>query len=332
MISARTFPSPSANYPEWEAAQFYLAAGVSVIPVRADGSKAPLLDGWREFADVFPPRKLVWRWFMVPGLRGVGLPAGPASGVYFFDFEDRIVYDRWWALIPSRPAALVKASPAVATPGGGVHVYARTIGPPPPGKVFARHPNGEVRIETRGDGHQVVAPGSPPWCHPDQRPYRFVRLGWLAGGPVARWSPTDLAEAHAAMAALDESPAPAYVPMTTWNIAVIGGKNEGRPGDDLNHRGDWPSILCPFGWRVSRTSGSTTFWTRPGKSPAAGPSATTGYCTGPDGDDRLHVFSSNAYPLVAGETYSKFDCFTRLNCRGDYRRAAGRLAAQGYGS
>jgi hypothetical protein len=99
-----------------------------------------------------------------------------------------------------------------------------------------------------------------------------------------------------------------------------------RPGDDYNQRASWADIL--IGWKIDRTNGPVTYWTRPGKN--SGTSATTGYCKGESGD-LLHVFSSQAPPFKDHESYSKFAAFTLLNHNGDFRAAAKALAAQGYG-
>ena len=69
----------------------------------------------------------------------------------------------------------------------GVHLAGRKssfradVSEPEPGRVLARDRDGGVLIEIRGEGHQVVAPGSPSKCHPLNVPYRFERAGWLAG-------------------------------------------------------------------------------------------------------------------------------------------------------
>lgn len=102
-----------------------------------------------------------------------------------------------------------------------------------------------------------------------------------------------------------------------------------RPGDDFNRRGTWTEVLEPHGWTVERTSGSTTYWTRPGKD--SGVSATTGKCTSEVGGDLLYVFSTNADPFEGDSAYSKFSAFALLNHAGDFVSATRALAASGYG-
>jgi putative DNA primase/helicase len=88
----------------------------------------------------------------------------------------------------------------------------------------------------------------------------------------------------------------------------------------------WTDILTPHGWTLLHTAADVGFWRRPGKTEPS-PSATTNY----KGCDLLYVFSSNAYPFEPETTYSKFAAFATLNCGGDYRLAAQRLARLGFG-
>lgn len=162
-----------------EAARRYVAAGLSVIPVRPDGSKAPAHPGWRAFARRRPLDLELRRWF-AGGHYGVGIPCGPASGnLIVLDFETDAAYRRWREVID--PAALARLAdcPVVVTPSGGRHVWVRTAGAAPAGSVYARRADRRTLIEVRGDGHQVLAPGCPPACHPTGREYVFESTGWL---------------------------------------------------------------------------------------------------------------------------------------------------------
>ena len=92
--------------------------------------------------------------------------------------------------------------------------------------------------------------------------------------------------------------------------------------DDSVH-GDWCcAILEPHGWQLYHASGDYGLWTRPGKSKAAGPSASTNY----RGNGLLHVFSSNAAPFMADCNYSRFAAFALLEHGGDFFAAAAEIA------
>jgi hypothetical protein len=68
-----------------------------------------------------------------------------------------------------------------------------------------------------------------------------------------------------------------------------------------------------------------TYWTRPGKDPQDGWSATTGFTRG------LHVWSDNAAPFEPNRSHSKFHAYALLNHAGSHTDAAAALAAKGYG-
>jgi hypothetical protein len=307
-------------------ARAYGAAGLSVTPVRVDGSKAPALAGWRTYSDRRPTNGELRAWFATPGRNGIGIPGGPASGdLCVFDFEAWLAFTRWGSLLSASDRDHLRRCPVVATPSGGAHVYARLTAPVK-GCKYARDATGKCLIETRGNGHFVVAPGSPASCHRTGRPYQLIRLGWLDGDgfePI----PIDLFHnltVHAVSLNEYVKPAPSE---------VVGDRATGpvgdRPGDHFNARVSWGDILRPHGWKVFNTSPGATYWTRPGK--AAGISASTGFCTGPSGSDLLYVFSTSAAPFEAEQSYSRFASYALLNHRGNFRAATRALGLAGYG-
>ena len=104
-----------------------------------------------------------------------------------------------------------------------------------------------------------------------------------------------------------------------------------RPGDDFNRRARWEDVLEPHGWRKCRTSGGVTYWTRPGKDPRLGCSATTGKCSTEASGDLLYNFSGSSDKMDAHTCYAKFAAYTLLEHGGDYSAAARKLREQGYG-
>ncbi len=309
------------------AARALVATGLSVIPVRADGSKAPRLDGWRAFTDRRPTVGELRDWFRAPDAAGIGVPGGPASGnLVVLDFEAWAAFARWGGLLSESERTHLARCPVVGTPGGGAHVYAR-LTEPVRGARYARTAGGACLIETRGAGHFVVAPGSPAACHRTGRPYALLRAGWL-DGQTADPLPLDVFHAltvHAA--ALNEYARPAAREVVGREPA--GGAGGDRPGDRFNAWVAWADILVPHGWTAFRATNSATYWTRPGK--AAGVSASTGFCRGESGRDLLYVFSTAAAPFEAEASYSRFAAYALLNHRGDYAAATRTLALAGYG-
>jgi hypothetical protein len=302
-----------------DVARGYLAAGISVIPIRRDGSKAPTI-AWKDYTRRLPTEAELRRWFEgrnPPGLATVG---GAVSGCLEhldFDRDAAEVFPAWCRLVDDECPGLVDRLTIAQTPRGGYHVRYRS-----PDEDIAANTKLAVAadkqtiIETRGEGGYCLAPGSPPDCHETGRPYVHK------SGPVIP---------------------PAITPderETLWCCArsFTRDVNEPprmkgldlRPGDDYNRRGpDWPDIIGPAGWRcVFGSPSSERRWCRPGKE--RGCSATTGHCRGQDGADLLRVFSSNAPPFEA-KCYSKFTAYAAMNHNGDLSAAAETLAKQGYG-
>ena len=304
----------------------YLSAGLSVIPVKTDGSKAPLFLGWREFSDRLPTTAELSQWFGNGRQVGIGIPGGPASGnLIVFDFEARLPFDRWCTNLTAAERIALAGSPVVFTPSGGVHIYLRTT-EPVKGYKYARDVNGECLIETRGNGQFVVAPGSPLSCHATGHPYRLVRPGWIDGPSV---EPIDLEIFHGLTvraADLNEYRRPTAREVVGDRFIDAAGD---RPGDHFNNRVSWADILEPKGWKVFRSSSGVTYWTRPGK--VGGISASTGFCRGPSGNDLLYIFSTSAVPFEPEVSYSRFAAYVLLNHGGNFRAATRALGVAGYG-
>jgi putative DNA primase/helicase len=352
-----------SNFPaadQLRTASTLLARGLSPIPIRTDGSKAPLIDGWREFSDRLPTAQELRHWFRVPGRAGVGVTGGTASGnLVVFDFERWDVFTRWGGLLTLEEREHLARCPVVATPKGGAHVYCRLL-EPVKGARYARDADGVCLIETRGEGHYVLAPGSPACCHPNGHRYRLLRPGWLDCRDVASERseggngealnreeaepiPLDVFHSlttHAAELNEYRRPAPREVfgDRLRSTSAVTAAcrrpavSQEGqRPGDQFNCRAAWADILTPHGWKLFRSTDSAAYWTRPGKSPA-GISASTGFCRGPSGSDLLYVFSTSAAPFEPEHSYSRFAAYALLNHRGDFSAASRALGLAGYKS
>jgi hypothetical protein len=97
------------------------------------------------------------------------------------------------------------------------------------------------------------------------------------------------------------------------------------PWDDYARRTSWAQILTPLGWQQGMTApDGRTHWTRPGKNPHDGTSATT------IEDGPMYVFStSTVFP--AGVGMSKQHVFAVLHHDGDHKAAARALLKDGYG-
>lgn len=159
-------------------------------------------------------------------------------------------------------------------------------------------------------------------------------------GPI----PSDRPTPHNSVTALpDSSIRPSTVPPsslpTTHTPAALpdvaspfpsGSSAAGSlsPGDHFNLTGNWAEILEPHGWRLSGHQGHELLWSRPGKTPREGWSASTGYA---EDKDRMWVWSTSTN-LPTEQCLSKFAVFAYLNCHGDFTVAARTLRRLGYGS
>lgn len=170
--------------PILELARRYVAAGLSVIPIRADGSKAPALAKWEEFKERKPNDDELAKWFPESRAVGVAVVCGKVSGnLAVLDFETQTVWDRWLERFAKigNPDWMLRA-PRVKTPKGGRHVYCRMAEGWVAGGKLAFDGFHTTVVEVRGQGHYVLAPGCPAACHPLNIPYLVEFQGWLPHG------------------------------------------------------------------------------------------------------------------------------------------------------
>jgi putative DNA primase/helicase len=344
-MSAPSQPSSNGHADALTAAQSYLAAGLSIIPVARDGSKRPDSgrlprvpgdDGrshasWDQFKAEPPTREVVALWFRGTRPPGIGVICGAVSGgLETLDFDARAedIFPAWCELVEAEAPGLVARLSIARTPKPGYHVRYRCPDMPIPGNTKlatdpAAAPDERCLIETRGEGGYAIAPGSPAEVHKTGRPYEHY-----TGPPLERVQPIGIGERDTLIRcarSFDRSPLPEPAKPKSARGAGLS------PGDDYDRRGpDWPAILEPHGWVAVHHRGTVTHWRRPGKD-GPGWSATTGACISRAGRSLFYVFSSNAAPFEAERGYSKFAAYTLLNHGGDFSAAAKSMAERGYG-
>jgi hypothetical protein len=228
-------------------ARSYLRAGLSVIPVRADGSKRPVETGWDRYGHERPTDADLIRWFGNGKLYGLGITGGPASGnLAVLDFETAESYAKWKANVPADTMDALSACPVAQTPSGAFHVYVR-LTESVRGTVLARDARKEVLIETRAHGEQVLAPGCPASCHPSGRTYEWVERGWIddPSTPV----PIDVFVSWCEVASgLTEWTPPART-AASRPARPDRLPSDKEPGTDFNRRGTWEETgLFDSGW------------------------------------------------------------------------------------
>ena len=309
------------------------ASGISILPIVADGSKSPATGSWRHYQTTIADEQTITGWFPEALERGIAVIGGQVSGgLEVLDFDLPGLYDQWLELVGQAGLlALIDTLPLEATPKGGRHLFWRCStyeGNTKLAKRAKADGSPETVIETRGEGGYAIVSPSPAACHPLGKPYVMLR-GAISKtpeiDPATRETLLSLARSFneyvAPERAYSEMPQAASAPKDSTII---------RPGDDYNARADWREILEPHGWRLLYYQGQKGLWQRPGKD-GTGISGTTNYAGGKYGDDRLYVFSSNAYPFESERTYSKFQAYTLLEHNGDFKAAARELGRNGYG-
>jgi putative DNA primase/helicase len=301
-----------------------VVAGLSVIPIRPDGTKRPALDAWAPYQHMQVKATTLASWFRHG--EGLAVIGGAVSGhLEILDFDVPELFAPWYALVEQLCPGLVARLPLVQTPSDGRHVYYRCQSIARNLKLaqrFSANGTPETVIETRGEGGYAIAPPSPPACHPWHRSYQPL-CGDLAAIPTitVRERTCLLQTARAFNTSVKPQRVVSGGPIGM--MQRIGGH---RPGDVFHAHADWRRLLEPHGWTCVGQHGEVTYWRRPGKI-GPGISATTNYA----GRHLLYIFSTNAAPFEPETAYTPFAAYALLNHGGDFTAAARSLAARGYG-
>src|SRR5712692_8850753 len=170
-------PSPAA-----QVALEALGAGISVLPIRADGTKQPALPGWKVYQQRLPSSSEIACWFRPVGL-GLALVTGAVSGgLEALDFDDGAVFEQWREWISSDPLLsdlylFIAGGYEEVTPAGGRHLLYRCGSVAGNQKLASRREHGRIKtlIETRGQGGLIIVDPSGGSVHKSGRPYRRVQ-------------------------------------------------------------------------------------------------------------------------------------------------------------
>jgi len=313
------------------AALRFAAAGCSVVPVMADGSKRPGVGSWKEYQSKLPTADELQAWFK--DAKGVGLITGQISGnLEMLELEGRAVAGGMHTAIKEMAHEMgidalwdrLNSGYCEMSPSGGLHWLYRLQGPVPGNVKLARRPGAndgvDVLAETRGEGGFVVVAPSGGTCHSSGGFWQLI------SGSIETIPSLSLEERetiHSLFKYFDQLPKASVVA----SEVSAGSRDENRdlPGDDYNAKTSWNEILLPLGWSRVFTNKGTTAWRRPGKS--EGISATTGF----DGTDFFYCFSTSTV-FDAERAYSKFAVHTLIEHGGDFHKSAAALKAKGFGS
>ena len=306
-------------------------AGISVIPAKDDGTKAPI-GNWAKYQVERATLEQLADWFG-SGHAGIGIVTGAVSGnLEMLEMEGRAVNSG--LLDEARELAhnsglgdlwdIITNGYVEFTPSGGLHWLYRIADFPVPGNTkLARRPGAndtvEVLAETRGEGGFVVTAPSSGSTHPSGQPWVLLKG---SAGLIPMLSMEERNAIHQIFKALDSMPVKEQMAHVLQPKTTATGE---KPGDDFNAKATWKEILEPIGWKIVFTNNGVTYWRRPGKD--VGISATTGRNDG----DNLFVFTTST-TFEAEKPYSKFAAFAHLNHGGDFSAAAKALRQLGFGS
>lgn len=282
-----------------DAALAYAARGWRVVPI-APGTKHPKLPAWQEAATTDSAMICEW-WSGLYRDQGVGIATGRRSGIWVLDADDLDVLHELEHTHGALPDTLTSL-----TGSGGQHLV---FAYPTDGRRITNHNRLPAGLDVRGTGGQIVA---PPTVHPNGTHYSWdAATEHLAPAEAPDW----LLELVTHVEPVSTPPAPREL-------------HGDRPGDLFAAQVDWADLLGADGWTLHHVDQRTgeRHWTRPGKDPREGASATTGFTD----NDTLKVFTSSVPTLTEGEVYSKLGYLAATRHHGDHQAAARSLAAAGY--
>ena len=296
----------------------YLGNGLCVLP--ADKKiKMTTLTKWKKYQTELPRKKDVAQWFHTAD--GCCLITGKASNnLEMIDFDQKAVLYKSWAKVVNKEfPGLLDTIPRESTQSGGKHLFYRTESETPGNTKLAQelidreptkdNPNDKeliTYIETRGEGGLFL-------CYPTDG--YILENGSFDSIPVLPQATRDGLIAIAQSFNKYEKPKREY--------KKSGEEKEGFPGSEFNKKADFKEILIEEGWTFVKHGEDGEQLSRPGK--------THGTSAILHDNSFLYVFSTNAYPLESGETYSPFTYLAALEYEGDLSATSKYLYTKGFG-
>ena len=302
-----------------ELARKYAEAGLSVVPIRTNGSKRPTV-AWKEFQTRLMTNEELYKNFS--SHVGVAVIGGEVSGgLEAIDIDESSLVQPMLDMISTVQKSLENQLPVVRTPSGGAHIYYRCSEISGNQKLAMRWVGmgQETLIETRGEGGYLLTVGCPEECHEQGEYVHYCGPPLTEVPEITPEQRKILLNAARMFSEVDEAAAKKFN-AEPGDTTFVDGMT---PGTDYNGRADISTILEPHGWKKMPEG----FWSRPGRD--GGHSAHEVFSQA--GNKMLRVFSTNAHPLRSEETYSLFGLYAALNHDGDYSAAARDLVNQGFG-
>jgi hypothetical protein len=306
-----------------KAALEYKQAGLSVIAVR--GNKQSL-HSWKKFQNEIISDELLVEAFSNSEAKGIAIICGSVSdNLEVMDMDSKYdltgtLFKRYCESLNSNSPKLFRKLPIATTRNNGYHFFYRC---PEIGKykalasrhcTYAEKRNNpaekvKVLIELKAEGGYVIV-------HPTIG-YRFIQNN-LKDTPLI--TPVERQSLFAIARSFNEYHEPEPIIVRT----PFRSYDPDSPFDDYNTRGDIINLLQRHGWKIVRNTPVKTYFRRPG---------ITDHDTSGDYNHRLGlfgVFSPNT-DFKVGKGYMPYQVYAILECNRDFRLAAKRLLAEGYG-
>jgi hypothetical protein len=313
----------------FEMFKHFIDNGMSVFPVRTDGSKAPACKSWSIYRERFASPEEVSTW---EG-KGIGLVCGAIGdqehGIEVLDFDCPVTAGRFMTLPDISPLIGSGDIPVIRTGSGGFHVlYRIPIKRLTGNRKLAMSEGQQTLIETRGSGGYVVTVGSPSGTH-SEGGYTQIRGPAIPENPIPIISNNVHRTLRRCCTIFDETglreevykaKVRAYTPPPAPRF-----NSEGEPPWERYAR-EFPvgPLLEEAGYRTR----DGVHYTRPDKD-QGGTSGTVRRAS--DGNEVFISFSTNG-PLCVepGRSQSKFNSFqvlAKVRFGGDFKLATKSVAA-----
>lgn len=250
--------------PMYDAARAAHRAGISVIPIAADGSKRPPLLRWEHYQQRRATLDELKCWFLNTSY-GIGFVAGAISGnLELLDFDMHEIYAAWreqmgregvGALADRIARGYLEQTP------NGVHVWYRC-------RIIERNqPLARIQldsqkrksvIETRGEGGLGVVAPSQGSVHPSGKPY-VVLQGSIE--TIQTITVPERLKLFSVARTFNKIPQTEQTTRPSPRVEKQGVGEE-LPGHIFNQRASWEDVLTPHGWSLLAEHDGEGYWTK----------------------------------------------------------------------
>jgi hypothetical protein len=291
------------------AASNYIDCGLNPLPLHA--KKNPMLASGHDYLYVKHDDTDIFK-----RAESIGIACGEVSdNLFCIDFDQKQgnkVSEIFYLFTDSKIFKEVSERCAMyQTPSGGYHLIFKTTYPVPT-QNLASFEDGSVMIEIRGQGAYIA-------CEPSDGYKRLFDVSITDIEPISSAQVNallKLAVTFSQQTKTSLKPKSDRKKAESWDITKPDGKYNEECVDEIKE------LILKNGWQYVETRrDGIEYWTRPGKDPEDGHSATFGkfrHC--------FYVWTDGAQPLEQHATYNPFELYTIFEHAGDWRKAKDALA------